>query len=70
MAPGGEGTGPQAPAKPSWPLRRLRERHQDVLRQKLYKLKQEQGVESQPLFPIIKTEPHSPSHRYGPAHLP
>uniref|UniRef100_A0A670K725 Splicing factor Cactin n=1 Tax=Podarcis muralis TaxID=64176 RepID=A0A670K725_PODMU len=35
---------------------RLRERHQDVLRQKLYKLKQEQGVESEPLFPIIKKE--------------
>ncbi|KAM6918234.1 splicing factor Cactin [Xenentodon cancila] len=31
---------------------RLRERHQDVLRQKLFKLKQEQGVESEPLFPI------------------
>ncbi|XP_040846135.1 cactin [Ochotona curzoniae] len=45
---------------------RLRERHQDVLRQKLYKLKQEQGVESQPLFPIIKTEPHSPSHSLQP----
>ncbi|XP_069784804.1 splicing factor Cactin [Narcine bancroftii] len=39
---------------------RLRERHQDVLRQKLYKLKQEQGVESEPLFPIIKSEPQSP----------
>ncbi|KAK1152416.1 cactin-like [Acipenser oxyrinchus oxyrinchus] len=39
---------------------RLRERHQDVLRQKLYKLKQEQGVESEPLFPIVKQEPHSP----------
>ncbi|XP_015282217.1 PREDICTED: cactin isoform X2 [Gekko japonicus] len=39
---------------------RLRERHQDVLRQKLYKLKQEQGVESEPLFPIIKKEPTSP----------
>ncbi|KAK3534526.1 hypothetical protein QTP86_016602, partial [Hemibagrus guttatus] len=36
---------------------RLRERHQEVLRQKLYKLKQEQGVESEPLFPIIKEEP-------------
>uniref|UniRef100_A0A3P8WBH9 Splicing factor Cactin n=1 Tax=Cynoglossus semilaevis TaxID=244447 RepID=A0A3P8WBH9_CYNSE len=35
---------------------RLRERHQDVLRQKLYKLKQEQGVESEPLFPIIKEQ--------------
>ncbi|XP_065508479.1 splicing factor Cactin isoform X1 [Caloenas nicobarica] len=40
---------------------RLRERHQDVLRQKLYKLKQEQGVESEPLFPIIKREPASPN---------
>uniref|UniRef100_A0A4W4E6X0 Splicing factor Cactin n=1 Tax=Electrophorus electricus TaxID=8005 RepID=A0A4W4E6X0_ELEEL len=38
---------------------RLRERHQDVLRLKLYKLKQEQGVESEPLFPIIKEEPES-----------
>ncbi|XP_071346944.1 splicing factor Cactin isoform X2 [Trachinotus anak] len=38
---------------------RLRERHQDVLRQKLFKLKQEQGVESEPLFPIIKEEPQS-----------
>ncbi|XP_016308607.1 cactin-like isoform X3 [Sinocyclocheilus anshuiensis] len=38
---------------------RLRERHQDVLRQKLYKLKQEQGVESEPLFPIIKDEPEN-----------
>ncbi|XP_076600700.1 splicing factor Cactin [Chaetodon auriga] len=38
---------------------RLRERHQDVLRQKLFKLKQEQGVESEPLFPIIKEEPES-----------
>uniref|UniRef100_A0A8C2EQD4 Splicing factor Cactin n=1 Tax=Cyprinus carpio TaxID=7962 RepID=A0A8C2EQD4_CYPCA len=34
-------------------------RHQDVLRQKLYKLKQEQGVESEPLFPIIKEEPEN-----------
>ncbi|XP_029772280.1 cactin, partial [Suricata suricatta] len=39
---------------------RLRERHQDVLRQKLYKLKQEQGVESEPLFPILKQEPPAP----------
>ncbi|KAM3604689.1 uncharacterized protein V6R79_014911 [Siganus canaliculatus] len=38
---------------------RLRERHQDVLRQKLFKLKQEQGVESEPLFPIVKEEPRS-----------
>ncbi|XP_039190684.1 cactin [Crotalus tigris] len=50
---------------------RLRERHQDVLRQKLYKLKQEQGVESEPLFPIMKKEPPSPeaassSHRLVP----
>lgn len=44
---------------------RLRERHQDVLRQKLYKLKQEQGVESEPLFPILKQEPPSPGHRYA-----
>lgn len=42
---------------------RLRERHQDVLRQKLYKLKQEQGVESEPLFPILQQEPPSPGHR-------
>nr|XP_005283864.1 cactin [Chrysemys picta bellii] len=45
---------------------RLRERHQDVLRQKLYKLKQEQGVESEPLFPILKKEPSSPSDRPDP----
>lgn len=45
------------------PYCRLRERHQDVLRQKLYKLKQEQGVESGPLFPILKQEPPSPSQR-------
>ncbi|XP_053436197.1 splicing factor Cactin [Nycticebus coucang] len=44
---------------------RLRERHQDVLRQKLYKLKQEQGVESEPLFPILKQEPQSPSPSLG-----
>ncbi|KAH3703344.1 cactin-like [Dreissena polymorpha] len=30
---------------------RLRERHQDVLRKKLFKLKQEQGIESAGLFP-------------------
>ncbi|XP_053404285.1 splicing factor Cactin-like [Mercenaria mercenaria] len=30
---------------------RLRERHQEVLRRKLFKLKQEQGIESNPLFP-------------------
>ncbi|KAM4046574.1 splicing factor Cactin [Anomaloglossus baeobatrachus] len=42
---------------------RLRERHQDVLRQKLFKLKQEQGVESEPLFPIVKQEPDSPEER-------
>lgn len=34
-----------------------------MLRQKLYKLKQEQGVESEPLFPILKQEPPSPGHR-------
>ncbi|XP_077470548.1 splicing factor Cactin [Stigmatopora argus] len=38
---------------------RLRERHQDVLRQKLFKLKQEQGVDSEPLFPIVKEEPRN-----------
>uniref|UniRef100_A0A8C5ST37 Splicing factor Cactin n=1 Tax=Laticauda laticaudata TaxID=8630 RepID=A0A8C5ST37_LATLA len=53
---------------------RLRERHQDVLRQKLYKLKQEQGVESEPLFPIIKKESPSPeaassSHRLEPEEI-
>lgn len=35
-----------------------------MLRQKLYKLKQEQGVESEPLFPILKKDPSSPSDRY------
>ncbi|XP_006754136.1 PREDICTED: cactin [Myotis davidii] len=45
---------------------RLRERHQDVLRQKLYKLKQEQGVESELLFPILKQEPPSPGHSLEP----
>lgn len=30
---------------------RLRERHQEVLRKKLFKLKQEQGIESTPIFP-------------------
>ncbi|XP_015258245.1 PREDICTED: cactin [Cyprinodon variegatus] len=44
---------------------RLRERHQDVLRQKLFKLKQEQGVESEPLFPIIKEEPRSDEDNDG-----
>ncbi|XP_055956096.1 splicing factor Cactin isoform X2 [Patella vulgata] len=34
---------------------RLRERHQDVLRQKLHELKREQGIEPTPLFPV-KTE--------------
>nr|XP_032812514.1 cactin isoform X2 [Petromyzon marinus] len=33
---------------------RLRERHQDILRLKLFRLKQEQGVQSQPLFPIMR----------------
>lgn len=35
---------------------RLRERHQDVLRQKLLKLKREQGLETGPLFPVVKAE--------------
>ncbi|KAK7492570.1 hypothetical protein BaRGS_00016236 [Batillaria attramentaria] len=33
---------------------RLRERHQDVLHQKLLKLKREQGLETGPLFPVLK----------------
>lgn len=41
---------------------RLRERHQEVLRQKLFKLKQEQGIESQPLFPSA-TGVDSPASR-------
>uniref|UniRef100_H0V1W4 Splicing factor Cactin n=1 Tax=Cavia porcellus TaxID=10141 RepID=H0V1W4_CAVPO len=45
---------------------RLRERHQDVLRQKLYKLKQEQGVESGPLFPILKQQPLEPEEPAAP----
>ncbi|XP_013789057.2 cactin-like [Limulus polyphemus] len=41
---------------------RLRERHQDNLRKKLFQLKQEQGVESGPLFPCIDTNiPSEPS---------
>ncbi|KAH7960147.1 hypothetical protein HPB49_017411 [Dermacentor silvarum] len=36
---------------------RLRERHQENLRRKLFQLKQEQGVESEPLFPCVKAEP-------------
>lgn len=39
---------------------RLRERHQENLRRKLFQLKQEQGVESEPLFPCVKQEPRSP----------
>ncbi|GFS23118.1 cactin-like [Elysia marginata] len=39
---------------------RLRERHQDVLRQKLHKFKQEQGIEADPpLFPVIKQDQES-----------
>ncbi|CAH1253369.1 CACTIN [Branchiostoma lanceolatum] len=39
---------------------RLRDRHQETLRRKLFQLKQEQGVESQPLFPIsVKQEDDS-----------
>lgn len=41
---------------------RLRERHQDALRQKLFQLKQEQGVESEPLFPILKPEELTATH--------
>ncbi|XP_028636395.1 cactin-like [Grammomys surdaster] len=42
---------------------RLRERHQHLLKQKLIRLKQGQGVESESRFPILKSEPratHSP----------
>lgn len=36
---------------------RLRERHQDVLRQKLHKFKREQGIEPDPpLFPVVKQD--------------
>ncbi|XP_074640523.1 splicing factor Cactin-like [Tubulanus polymorphus] len=35
---------------------RLRERHQENLQRKLYKLKMEQGIQSEPLFPIVKEE--------------
>ncbi|KAF2987018.1 hypothetical protein EK904_006991 [Melospiza melodia maxima] len=45
---------------------RLQERHQDTLHQKLYKLKQEQGVECEPLLPTIKREPASLSNRPDP----
>ncbi|ESO04409.1 hypothetical protein HELRODRAFT_154769 [Helobdella robusta] len=34
---------------------RLRERHQEQLRHKLFKLKQEQCIETQPLFPIVRS---------------
>lgn len=33
---------------------RLRDRHQENLRRKLFQLKQEQGVESEPVFPIVE----------------
>ncbi|XP_005098322.1 cactin [Aplysia californica] len=48
---------------------RLRERHQDVLRQKLFKLKREQGIESGPLFPVVQEEgtEGSPSVRSQPS---
>ncbi|KAM7022712.1 LOW QUALITY PROTEIN: splicing factor Cactin-like [Passerculus sandwichensis] len=45
---------------------RLQKRHQDTLHQKLYKLKQEQGVECEPLLPTIKREPASLSNRLDP----
>ncbi|XP_050002608.1 cactin-like [Alexandromys fortis] len=49
---------------------RLRERHQDVLRQKMLKLKQEQGVERKTLCSILKSEPkaiHGPGPSADPA---
>jgi ribosomal protein S19 len=43
-------------------LTRLRERHQENLRRKLFKLKEEQGIENQNLlFPIVKQDGDSPS---------
>ncbi|XP_038202796.1 cactin-like [Arvicola amphibius] len=49
---------------------RLRERHQDVLRQKMLKLKQEQGVDSETLCSILKSDPeaiHGPRPSADPA---
>ncbi len=40
---------------------RLRERHEEILRQKLECLKQEQGIVSQPLFPAALPDPDRPS---------
>lgn len=40
---------------------RLRERHQEVLKRKLFKLKQEQGIESGPLFPSGKLREGTPT---------
>ncbi|GAB6028533.1 hypothetical protein CHUAL_002680 [Chamberlinius hualienensis] len=39
---------------------RLRERHQDNLKRKLQQLKQEQGVESDPVFPIVEGQSNEP----------
>ncbi|XP_046377955.2 cactin-like [Haliotis rufescens] len=54
---------------------RLRERHQDVLKQKLNALKREQGIDSDPLFPVLQddsrgstSDQSSPAvHRSSPA---
>ncbi|KAH9499235.1 hypothetical protein Btru_004494 [Bulinus truncatus] len=46
---------------------RLRERHQEVLRQKLFKLKREQGIESGPLFPVIKEEKQTEKTKEAPS---
>jgi len=35
---------------------RLRERHQEELKRKLFRLKQEQGIDSAPLFPILQSD--------------
>jgi len=48
---------------------RLRERHQEVLRQKLFKLKREQGIESGPLFPVINEEAARASSSASPAQV-
>ncbi|KAK2156039.1 hypothetical protein LSH36_223g02000 [Paralvinella palmiformis] len=44
---------------------RLREKHQDQLRRKLFKLKQEQGIESEPLFPIVHQPGSSHTEQSG-----
>nr|XP_048289716.1 cactin [Myodes glareolus] len=52
--------------RPRMARARLRERHQDVLRQKMLKLKQEQGVDRETLCSILKSEPKA-IHGPGPS---